>query len=542
MSDATISIGYNLDQLRADAVKAEAITREMGKKAQAASGGGFFAGKTEGILDAAAGLAVVATLHKIGEEFGHVADQADKLNTSAEVIQRLTHMGDPVGVDIDTMVKSLTKLNRALMDGSNIKAGNALSALGVSAGELIKMEPDQQIIALNHAFQEAQSSGKGFTEIFDLMGKSASDLIPLLRMSKEEMDDIASMNVVSDEDVANIDALGDAWSHFQRKTTAAMASMIMTAPKFYEAMSAGMFALGAGESFNDAFKSIGESQKAAAKEADEAAQKKREMIKQAQAERKAELDYQEMHKVLLDNPFAGSEDQHSATEKSMEKILRLSKELSLFSSEGRHKIGSDKTELENLKEHIELTQKLAAARKEAQTEALRLENIVKMQRGKKEGTQNELDELRIEELKNSRRFAAADKLEKERKQRMNEQKIRDANPGMNDADVKARAQRMRNIEDRKSGIIGRTTLYHAPEKDWGLDHRGGSALDAFGMKGRLDLAAKMGESHLGARGPLGRAAAASDAAAHKATESTSLVVLNQQQLQELKRVGDLLAA
>jgi hypothetical protein len=542
MSDATLSIGYNLDQLRADAVKAEAITREMGKKAQAASGGGFFAGKTEGILDAAAGLAVVATLHKIGEEFGHVADQADKLNTSAEVIQRLTHMGDPVGVDIDTMVKSVTKLNRALMDGSNIKAGNALSALGVSAEQLIKMEPDQQIIALNHAFQESQASGKGFTEIFDLMGKSASDLIPLLRMSKEEMDGIAELKVVSNEDVANIDALGDAMAHMARQSTGAMASMIMTAPKFYQALSAGMQAIGAGESFSDAFKSIGESQKAAAKEADEAAQKKREMIKQAQAERKAELDYQEMHKVLLDNPFAGSESQYSATEKSMEKILRLSKELSLFSSEGRHKQGSDKSELENLKENIDLTQKLAAARKEAQSEALRLENIVKMQRGKKEGTQNELDELRIEELKNSRRFAAADKLEKELKQRKNEQKIRDANPLMNDADVKARAQRMRDIEDRKSGIIGRTTLYHAPEKDWGLDHRGPSALDAFGMKGRLDLAAKMGPSRLGHRGPLGHTAMATDAAAHKVTENTALITIQNSALQELKRMSELLAA
>jgi len=542
MSDATLSIGYNLDQLRADAVKAEAITREMGKKAQAASGGGFFAGKTEGILDAAAGLAVVATLHKIGEEFGHVADQADKLNTSAEVIQRLTHMGDPVGVDIDTMVKSVTKLNRALMDGSNIKAGNALSALGVSAEQLIKMEPDQQIIALNHAFQESQASGKGFTEIFDLMGKSASDLIPLLRMSKEEMDGIAELKVVSNEDVANIDALGDAMAHMARQSTGAMASMIMTAPKFYQALSAGMQAIGAGESFSDAFKSIGESQKAAAKEADEAAQKKREMIKQAQAERKAELDYQEMHKVLLDNPFAGSESQYSATEKSMEKILRLSKELSLFSSEGRHKQGSDKSELENLKENIDLTQKLAAARKEAQSEALRLENIVKMQRGKKEGTQNELDELRIEELKNSRRFAAADKLEKELKQRKNEQKIRDANPLMNDADVKARAQRMRDIEDRKSGIIGRTTLYHAPEKDWGLDHRGPSALDAFGMKGRLDLAAKMGPSRLGHRGPLGHTAMATDAAAHKVTENTALITIQNSALQELKSMRELLAA
>lgn len=509
---AEVELGFEDKEIAAGLARAEKRFDSFGKKISNVGKDS----SSEGLLGKLAGLAAVGKtvsfLTGIADEIGHVTDEADKLNTSSESIQKLTNFADPTGTNVDAITKALIKLNRALLNGEDPKANKALQNLGVSAAELIQMEPDQQILKLNAAFQQAQTSGKGFNEIFDLMGKSASDLLPILRMNHDELTALSDMHVVSNQDAKNIDALGDAWAAFVREAKAGMATMIMTAPKLQDAISSGLADMFTGGSFEKGFREAADAQKAIADEADKADQKKREQIKSAQAaaaaaEKQNAID--ELHLQLM-----------NSTASALGKVGNLEKELSKFSASGEAKVGSTKSDLENLQEFVKLTNELTAARKAAVAEAQRMEGIVKAQRKSKEGLQNETDDLRIQELRQSRRFAAADKLERDRKKRMNTQKIRDEHPTMNDSDVAAMAKRMADIDDRNRGIIGKTTV-HASANAWGL-HASPRASGLDALKGHLDLNARMGESHLKAR-LTGTREGAKDKAEVKLTEGETMI-------------------
>jgi hypothetical protein len=481
---AEVELGFDDKEVAAGIARTEKRMEALGKNL-AKSGKGS-SGPFDKIMDIAAGAVTIDFFKSLADEIGHVTDQADKLNTSSEVIQRLTNFADPTGTDIDAVTSALTKLNRALRDGDDPKANRALQGLGISADELIRMEPDQQILKLNAAFQQAQQSGKGFNEIFDLMGKNGSALLPILRMNHDELESLQGMHVVSNEDARNIDALGDAWAGFYREFKAGMATMIMTAPKLNDALSSGLAEMFTGGTFAEGFRKTAEAQKDAAKTADEADQKKRQQIKDAEAaiaaaQKQAAVD--ELNLQLM-----------NSTATAMEKVENLQNELSKFDKSGTIKQGSMKSDLENLQEFVKLTNELTAARKAAISEAQRMEGIVKGQRKAKEGLEDETADLKIQELRQSRRFAAADRLERAKKRAMNERKIRDAHPTMNDNEVKAMAKRQADIDDRARGIIGKTKIHESADS-WGLHAKPrASALDA--LKGRLDMNAHMGPSHL----------------------------------------------
>lgn len=138
----------------------------------------------------------------------HAIDGLDSLNdlgirlgVDAEEMQRLALMAKLGGTDVETMVKALFKFNLALRDTDNKGAVEALRQLGINASEFIKLDPVKQLAALGPAFQRAEAQGKGFNAAFDLLGKTASELLPILRQDAAAMQEIADTDVISNEDV-----------------------------------------------------------------------------------------------------------------------------------------------------------------------------------------------------------------------------------------------------------------------------------------------------------------------------------------------------
>jgi len=607
MSDATLSIGYNLDQLKADAVKAEAITREMGKKAKESMGGGGGSGAGAVALGAAgvAAGAIWSGFREVVAAYDEIGDTALKLNESTTVVQKVGAAAKLSGSSVEGLSSAFLKLEKNLGEVGNEKGSQALAHFGVTAEGLMSLPLDEKILLLSDAFAEARETGVGYNDLLVLMGKSAGELIPLLAAGKDEIKGMFdSAKVLSDEKVQRLAALNDQFDAGAMRTKAFTAEVA--------AANVGLFdffkTIAKTGSVDKAFASVGEfNQKsqmdAAARERSRVAGAKAIQDTQMAAANELKLTKEKSEQVeqlkvieqlnqkinILALGELNSVDKLAELEKQRTKLFaQKNKSGGLFFDDSKnglqkwadslHKDSKFTEELNVLsllekelgveKEISAVTQKMREAgasaaeeeyekkkasakllQEEYQTNADLMKRFEderrakeKEKRGKEEGTRNELDQLRIEELRNSSRNGAANKLERERNRRINEEKLRDNNPDMSPDEVRARAQRMQNIEDRKAGIIGRTTNYIAPESDWGLDHRGASALDAFGMKGRLDLAAKMGPSRLGHRGPLGHTAMATDAAAHKASENTSLVTIQNSALQELKSMRELLAA
>jgi len=251
----TISGDLTLEnaKLKASLTEAQAELRKF--KAQARSEGAglgqAFFGQMKGAgmdILAKLGLAggavgIAETIHHVMEEYGKLADMAARFDASPESIQRLDLHAKLTGTSVESLVTGIQRLKRALENPGDPQVVKALDQLKLSAVDLAGLQPDEQIERLAAAFNEAQHSGRGFDAVFDLMGKSAGELIPALREFAENKERIASISFVSDEDVRKIKSMGDWLTLLWEKTKGGAIKEVLH-PSGSNAISATGFLLG----------------------------------------------------------------------------------------------------------------------------------------------------------------------------------------------------------------------------------------------------------------------------------------------------------
>ncbi len=223
MSDVVIGIGGDISDLK---------NKLKGGETAVSSFSGRVAGNVrsqfgqigQSIAGAFAAGAIVNQMKSTLDHFGAVQDMADRLNTTAESIQKLDLMGAGQGASAEMLVNGLTKVTKALDDVENKAARDAFGKLGINMEKLSAAKPEEQIMMLADGFQAAQAKGEGFKDIFDLMGKSAGELIPTLRQSRADLQKFADTPVVSDEQVAKLDEIGDKLTLLKQKITMSLGS------------------------------------------------------------------------------------------------------------------------------------------------------------------------------------------------------------------------------------------------------------------------------------------------------------------------------
>lgn len=217
-NDVTIAIHGDNRDLKA---KLKGSEREIagfaGRIASATRG--QFAALGASIAGAFSVNAIAGKVAQTLQYFGEVSDMASRLNTTAESIQKLDMIGAPSGASAESLVDALSRVNRALDDPANKTARQAFRELGVDMQKLANATPEEQIMILATAFQTAQDSGRGFNAIYDLLGKSAGNLIPTLRTSRVELERFANTPVLKSEEVAKLDDLGDKLDNINKKLT-----------------------------------------------------------------------------------------------------------------------------------------------------------------------------------------------------------------------------------------------------------------------------------------------------------------------------------
>jgi hypothetical protein len=218
MADTVISIGGDTRELSAAYKKAERDTVSFGGKVSGTIRDQF-AGIGGSIAGAFAAGALVSKLKSTLDYFGDIQDMATRLNTTAESVQQLDLIGAPSGASAESLVNALSRVNRALGDADNAAGRNAFQTLGIDMQKLAAASPVDQLMMLSRGFQEAQAKGQGFNEIYDLLGKSAGELIPVLRMSRTELQKLASTPVLTDDQVSRLDDLGDRLTTLSQKIT-----------------------------------------------------------------------------------------------------------------------------------------------------------------------------------------------------------------------------------------------------------------------------------------------------------------------------------
>jgi hypothetical protein len=141
-----------------------------------------------------------------------LADMSARTGVSVESLSALGHAAGMTGAslgDVETAVKKSQKAIVEAAKGSQ-EAQVALGALGLSAGQLIRLKPDEQFQAIAAAIGRIENPAAKSAAALTLFGKSGTSLIPMI-------DDLDALTreakefglVMSGEDAEAADKLGD---------------------------------------------------------------------------------------------------------------------------------------------------------------------------------------------------------------------------------------------------------------------------------------------------------------------------------------------
>ena len=246
MSAIEASLRLDIAQYQAQLAKAQGDAKKFRDQLRSTGGGrdGLLTGIVNDLSSMGPALGATALIGGIKGVMNSMDDLVDagiRLNETPETLQRVAYAGQLMaGMDLDGIVGSFLKLEKALGDVENQKASEALANLGVTTGSLAAMPLDQKILALSGAFQEARASGTGYNDILALMGKSAGELIPLLAASSEQIEEMFGQAVVvPDSAVQQLADLNDKVDGFFLNMKAGLAGLVALSGSGLEAIFGG---------------------------------------------------------------------------------------------------------------------------------------------------------------------------------------------------------------------------------------------------------------------------------------------------------------
>jgi hypothetical protein len=141
------------------------------------------------------------------EKGGMLGDLAEKFGVAASAIQKLGNSASLSGGSVEDVA---TALNKAAIKSQQAVAGNeALQAsfakIGLSLFDLARASPEQIMMAFADAMASGSIKGQEFALAVDLMGKSATNLLPMLSQGSAAIQAQGeAMGVWTDQTIANL--------------------------------------------------------------------------------------------------------------------------------------------------------------------------------------------------------------------------------------------------------------------------------------------------------------------------------------------------
>ena len=134
---------------------------------------------------AAATAGVGFLTKRIATSIGQLREMADRIGISVERLQVLQHAARVAGVPINVLNLGLQRMTRRISEAAmgTGEARDALVELGLDAGELNQMSPDQQFIALAQAMLKIENSGDRVRiamRLFDSEGVALLNVLSLI--------------------------------------------------------------------------------------------------------------------------------------------------------------------------------------------------------------------------------------------------------------------------------------------------------------------------------------------------------------------------
>jgi hypothetical protein len=155
---------------------------------------------------------LVSSLSNAINKGDQLQDLANKFGISASQLQLLGNAAELSGASLETVAAALNKAAiNASKAGADNKLAESFSRIGLSVQDLRKASPQDIMMAFADAAQKGALGADEFRLAQELMGRSATDLLPTLRLGAAEIQRIGeAMGVFTDEQIEALSNAKDA--------------------------------------------------------------------------------------------------------------------------------------------------------------------------------------------------------------------------------------------------------------------------------------------------------------------------------------------
>ncbi|MCG3178301.1 MAG: hypothetical protein BIFFINMI_00627 [Phycisphaerae bacterium] len=177
-----------------------------------------FGKKLAGIGMAGVGAGVAAA--KVYADMGsRLVDLSQRTGMSVEALSTLGYAADQSGADLEALEVGVRKMQNTITDAAtgSASAQKALSALGLSAAQMQRLNPEQQFMMLAEQLSKVADPTRRAALAMDIFGRSGTNLLPMMA---DGANGIARMQTearrlglqMSGEDAQAAESFGDALS------------------------------------------------------------------------------------------------------------------------------------------------------------------------------------------------------------------------------------------------------------------------------------------------------------------------------------------
>lgn len=176
-------------------------------------------------MKAAAAYAAISKMGQVFKEGANIADEAKRLNITADLYQRLTIAADLFGTSQQELAKGFKDLNKLMDEAATKGQGpqfDALKALGFSDEQIMNREVKriEVLQRLADAMSAVNDEEQKFAIASRVLGDKASmALMPVLDNFEEFQDIMANATVLTDAQVQALDKTDDAITGIVQKGT-----------------------------------------------------------------------------------------------------------------------------------------------------------------------------------------------------------------------------------------------------------------------------------------------------------------------------------
>tara|TARA_R110002020_G_scaffold29874_3_gene94317 strand:+ start:981 stop:2216 length:1236 start_codon:yes stop_codon:yes gene_type:complete len=183
--------------------------RTAGRVMKSGTQMGAMAGRLKGAFAAMGGAMVISG---IIDKFDRIGKLATRFDVTAETLQKLGHVAQIGGADLETVAKAMKTLNTSAADAKEGMATyvREFDTLGIKVDDFFKLNHEQRWLAIADAVKNATDRNAAMAAITKLMGRAGAEVFTILEQggaaTREMME---SITVAKDETVKAIEEIND---------------------------------------------------------------------------------------------------------------------------------------------------------------------------------------------------------------------------------------------------------------------------------------------------------------------------------------------